>query len=250
MPTLAIFITIVVALALISIGLYYRSLTKKDTVSYFMGKIIWPKRIKSIFKEEVLIDFEHDVNIDTEQVISLFNACVQRDLKSKKLIKDLHSLGMFSFEKKKDFAADVELNLDLNRAIDVTFTFDTRADLPQRDLLRQINNIVSIKHSAKVLTMLERNYVIASILKLKMTETKFKRNSILVNTFLRRTRELLERSGKLKDIDAVIKSASGDITIEHMLADADIFPNSPEAYPDHNSMLMDYQLAVCFGNWL
>lgn len=241
----------VLAVAVIGMILYYKHLTNKDTVSHFMGKTIWPKRIKDIFKPTSLLVYHREMDVDTDQLIRYFNGTVKRSLKSKKLIIDLGNLGMFGLSKLKDYTADVELNLDLERACAIVNNISNSDCGEQVRMLQEINNRLSKEHATRTLTRLERTYILAALFKRKIDDNGDpKRNPMLANRFLRRAKVLFVEQGKFAELDQIVTKAYTDYVIRDYLVNLFVFDGTFETYPNENSKMFDYQLAVIFGDWL
>lgn len=248
------FIGLLILAVVVIIGiLYYRyRLSQQDAIQKFMGAYIFPKRHKAIFDPLVLKEYAQDIYLNsTDTLLSVFRNQINRTITSKTLLKAIMTPGVIpEVDSVGGLTKDLELNLDIQRAIQISGSYD---NYNVNDLiLKELNIIASGALNSRAISRIERNWLLAKIIQEYNLERKseaYARNPILANSMIRRVGLGMETK-KYSELQTTALKVSRDPKAIRLLAEAPGFGRGLQIDETIEGKLFDYQLAILFRNWL
>ena len=249
------FVGILILVVFVIAGiLYYRyRLSQQDAVQMFMGAYIFPKRHTKIFDPLVLREYTHDIYLNsTETLMSVFKNSISRTITSKTLLNAIMTMGVIpEVDPHGNLTKDLELNLDLQRAIQLTG--GSNKDYSANDsLLKELNIIASKALNSRAISRIERNWLLAKIIQEYNLERKsegYARNPVLANSVIRRVGLSMDTK-KCGELQMAALKICRDPAVVRLLAESPSFDRGLQISETIEGKLFDYQLAVLFRNWL
>lgn len=249
------FVGILILVVFVIAGiLYYRyRLSQQDAIQNFMGAYIFPKRHTKIFDPLVLREYTHDIYLNsTETLMSVFKNSISRTITSKTLLNAIMTMGVIpEVDPHGNLTKDLELNLDLQRAIQLTG--GSNKDYSANDsLLKELNIIASKALNSRAISRIERNWLLAKIIQEYNLERKsegYARNPVLANSVIRRVGLSMDTK-KCGELQMAALKICRDPAVVRLLAEGPSFDRGLQISETIEGKLFDYQLAVLFRNWL
>lgn len=249
------FVGILILVVFVIAGiLYYRyRLSQQDAIQKFMGAYIFPKRHTKIFDPLVLREYTHDIYLNsTETLMSVFKNSISRTITSKTLLNAIMTMGVIpEVDPHGNLTKDLELNLDLQRAIQLTG--GSNKDYSANDsLLKELNIIASKALNSRAISRIERNWLLAKIIQEYNLERKsegYARNPVLANSVIRRVGLSMDTK-KCGELQMAALKICRDPAVVRLLAESPSFDRGLQISETIEGKLFDYQLAVLFRNWL
>ena len=218
-----------------------------------MGAYIFPKRHTKIFDPLVLREYTHDNYLNsTETLMSVFKNSISRTITSKTLLNAIMTMGVIpEVDPHGNLTKDLELNLDLQRAIQLTG--GSNKDYSANDsLLKELNIIASKALNSRAISRIERNWLLAKIIQEYNLERKsegYARNPVLANSVIRRVGLSMDTK-KCGELQMAALKICRDPAVVRLLAEGPSFDRGLQISETIEGKLFDYQLAVLFRNWL
>ena len=249
------FVGILILVVFVIAGiLYYRyRLSLQDTIQRLMGAYIFPKRHTKIFDPLVLREYTHDNYLNsTETLMRVFKNSISRTITSKTLLNAIMTMGVIpEVDPHGNLTKDLELNLDLQRAIQLTG--GSNKDYSANDsLLKELNIIASKALNSRAISRIERNWLLAKIIQEYNLERKsegYARNPVLANSVIRRVGLSMDTK-KCGELQMAALKICRDPAVVRLLAESPSFDRGLQISETIEGKLFDYQLAVLFRNWL
>ena len=249
------FVGILILVVFVIAGiLYYRyRLSLQDTIQRLMGAYIFPKRHTKIFDPLVLREYAQGTYLNsTETLMSVFKNSISRTITSKTLLNAIMTMGVIpEVDPHGNLTKDLELNLDLQRAIQLTG--GSNKDYSANDsLLKELNIIASKALNSRAISRIERNWLLAKIIQEYNLERKsegYARNPVLANSVIRRVGLSMDTK-KCGELQMAALKICRDPAVVRLLAESPSFDRGLQISETIEGKLFDYQLAVLFRNWL
>ena len=249
------FVGILILVVFVIAGiLYYRyRLSLQDAIQKLMGAYIFPKRHTKIFDPLVLREYSQDTYLNsTETLMSVFKNSISRTITSKTLLNAIMTTGVIpEVDLHGNLTKDLELNLDLQRAIQLTG--GSNKDYSANDsLLKELNIIASKALNSRAISRIERNWLLAKIIQeynLERKSEEYARNPVLANSVIRRVGLSMDTK-KCGELQMAALKICRDPAVVRLLAEGPSFDRGLQISETIEGKLFDYQLAVLFRNWL
>lgn len=248
------FVGILILVVFVIAGiLYYRYRLSQQDAIQIMGAYIFPKRHTKIFDPLVLREYTHDIYLNsTETLMSVFKNSISRTITSKTLLNAIMTMGVIpEVDPHGNLTKDLELNLDLQRAIQLTG--GSNKDYSANDsLLKELNIIASKALNSRAISRIERNWLLAKIIQeynLERKSEEYARNPVLANSVIRRVGLSIDTK-KCGELQMAALKICRDPVVIRLLAESPSFDRGLQISETIEGKLFDYQLAVLFRNWL